>query len=170
MAVFGLLLVFLALGYLVAILLELPMKLNFSLPVRFVGLLVIFFDCIWLGWLIKYRRPMDILVSTYVTFSKMFSRIRLEERSVRNENLVVKGPYRHVRHPLYFGVFLLVLGAYVLLGSTALIVSATLLLVWLNFVVTPFEEKELRAIFGENYNRYARRVPKIIPFTKRPKP
>jgi len=36
------------------------------------------------------------------------------------------------------------------------------------FVVVPFEEKELVAIFGFQYESYAR-VPILIPFTKRHK-
>jgi protein-S-isoprenylcysteine O-methyltransferase Ste14 len=40
---------------------------------------------------------------------------------------------------------------------------------WFNFVVASFEEKELKAIFGEQYDQYSKEVPKIIPFTKRRK-
>jgi protein-S-isoprenylcysteine O-methyltransferase Ste14 len=34
-------------------------------------------------------------------------------------------------------------------------------------VQIPFEEKELRAIFGEKYAQYSKDVPMLIPFTKR---
>jgi len=46
-----------------------------------------------------------------------------------------------------------------------LLFSALLLLLWFNFVVAPYEEKELVALFGEQYRQYAERTPKIIPFT-----
>lgn len=109
---------------------------------------------------------MDILISTYVTFSKVRGgRVRLEERSIRTEPLVVKGPYRYVRHPLYSAVVLLLLGWWLLLDYTFLLISDLLLLLWFNFVVTRFEERELRAIFGDDYEQYASRVPRIIPFT-----
>jgi protein-S-isoprenylcysteine O-methyltransferase Ste14 len=85
---------------------------------------------------------------------------------VRTEPLIIKGPYKHVRHPLYFGVFLLVLGWWLLLDYSFLFISTVLLLLWFNFVITDFEEKELRAIFREEYDQYSRKVPKLIPFIK----
>ena len=101
----------------------------------------------------------------FLTFSKAMKRIPLEEWSGRTEPLVVKGPYQYVRHPLYSGVLLLLLGWWLLLDFSFILVSTLLLLLWFSFVVAPFEEKELRAMFGEDYERYARRVSRIIPFT-----
>jgi protein-S-isoprenylcysteine O-methyltransferase Ste14 len=59
----------------------------------------------------------------------------------------------------------LLLGWWLLLDYSFLLISDLLLLPWFNFVVASFEEKELRAIFGADYEEYAKRVPKIIPFT-----
>jgi len=160
---------FLALGYLVTILFQIPSRLGLPLPIRLFGLLILLSGFVFLGWLFKYRRPRDILVSTYVTFSKAMSKAPLDGRSLRTETLVVDGPYRYVRHPLYSGVVILLLGWSLLLDYSFLAVSTVLLLVWFNFVVAPFEEKELRAIFGEDYEHYAKRVPKIVPFPKRRK-
>lgn len=165
-AVFAVLGVFFTLAYLITIWFRIPQEFDFSLPVRFIGLLLLLLGLVFLGWLFRYRRPMDILISTYVTFSKVRGeRVRLEERSIRTEPLVVKGPYRYVRHPLYSAVVLLLLGWWLLLDYTFLLISDLLLLLWFNFVVTRFEERELRAIFGDDYEQYASRVPRIIPFT-----
>lgn len=167
LVVFTVVVTFFTLGYLVTIAFQIPLKLNFPLPIRLIGLLTLLSSSLFFGWLFRYRRPVDILVSTYVSFLKVRRRARLEERSYRTEPLVVKGPYRYVRHPLYSGVVLLVLGWWLLLDYTFLLVSTILLLLWFNFVVAPFEEKELEAIFGEDYERYAKEVPKILPFTVR---
>jgi protein-S-isoprenylcysteine O-methyltransferase Ste14 len=161
--------IFFALGLLVTIVLQVPQKLNFPLSIRFIGFGVLMSGFLLFGWLLKYRRPVDIAVSTYATFSKMISRANLEERSVRTEPLVVKGPYGYVRHPLYTGVILLILGWWLLLDYSFLLVSAVLFSLWLNFVVAPFEEKELRAIFGEDYEQYSKAVPRIFPFPRRRK-
>jgi len=160
---------FLTLGYLMTIAFQMPSKLNFPLPIRLIGLLTLLSGLLFLSWIFRYRRPADTLVSTYVTFLKVRRRVRLEERSFRIEPLVVKGPYRYVRHPMYSDVVLLLFGWWLLLDYTFLLVSTILLLLWFNYVLAPFEEKELRAIFGEDYERYAKRVPKIIPFTTRAK-
>ena len=77
--------------------------------------------------------------------------------------LVVQGPYRYVRNPMYLGVLLL------LLGETAYFRSITLLLytiVWfiiVNLVVLLYEEPALRGRFGEAYERYTRSVPRWLP-------
>ena len=130
---------------------------------------IAFFVFLFLGWLFKYRKPADILVSTYVTFSKVRRGNLLEERLSRTEPLVIEGPYRYVRHPLYFGVVVIVIGWWLILDYGFLLVSAFLLLLWFNFVVARFEEEELRAMFGERYQEYAKEVPGIIPFIKRGK-
>jgi protein-S-isoprenylcysteine O-methyltransferase Ste14 len=93
----------------------------------------------------------------------------LEERLSRTEPLVIEGTYRYVRHPLYFGVVVIVVGWWLLVDFSFLLVSAILLLLWFNFVVARFEEEELRAMFGERYQEYAKEVPRIIPFIKQGK-
>lgn len=106
---------------------------------------------------------MDILKSTYLTFSKLLTRTRLEEKSGRTEPLVVKGPYRYVRHPLYSGVLLMAAGLWLVFDYTLLLVTTILLLLWFNFVVAPFEERELTVLFGKAYSDYARNTPRFIP-------
>jgi hypothetical protein len=94
-AVFTVLAVFFTLGYLMTIWFRIPQQFGFPLLVRLIGVVLLLSGFILLGWLFRYRRPMDILVSAYVTFSKVRrERMRLEERSSRTEPLLVKGPYR----------------------------------------------------------------------------
>jgi protein-S-isoprenylcysteine O-methyltransferase Ste14 len=159
---------FFTLAYFITIWFRIPEEFGFSLSVRFVGLLLLLTGFRLLGWLFRYRRPMVILTSTYVTFSKAArGGASLEERSSRTEPLVVTGPYRYVRHPLYSDVVLLLLGWWLLLDYTFLFVSALFLLLWFSCVVSRFEERELRILFGKDYEEYARQVPRIIPFTSR---
>ncbi len=160
---------FFMLGYLIAVVLGVPFSFGLALPIRLLGVFMLASGLLLFGWLFRYRRPVDILVSTYVTFSKVGRGVPLEKLSGRTEPLVVQGPYRYVRHPLYLGVVVLVLGWWLLLDYSFLLFSTILLLLLFNFVVAPFEERELRAIFGEQYKKYAKEVPRIIPFTKRGK-
>lgn len=158
--------VFFTLAYLATMWFRIPQELGFPLPVRFIGLLLLLTGFVLLGWLFRYRKPVDILISTYVTFSKAASRrASLGERSGRSEPLVVQGPYRYVRHPLYSDVLLQLLGWWLLLDYSFLLISTLFLLLWFSCVVTRFEERELKALFGNDYEKYASRVPRIIPFT-----
>lgn len=158
-----------ALGYLICIVIGIPSSFGFMLPLRLFGVFVLASGSISLGWLFKFRKPVDILISTYVTITKVMSGVPFDDSSGRTETLVIQGPYKHVRHPLYFDVVVLMVGLWLLLDYSFLLLSAILLLLWFNYVVAPFEEKELKAIFGEQYKRYSNEVPRIIPFTKRKK-
>jgi protein-S-isoprenylcysteine O-methyltransferase Ste14 len=73
------------------------------------------------------------------------------------------GLYAHVRHPRYAGMFVAVIGA-ALLGGTSLL--WLLLLFWWPFalIVISLEEKELAARFGPSYETYRKRVPAFLPF------
>lgn len=73
-------------------------------------------------------------------------------------HLVVAGPYRISRNPMYIGVILTFLG---LAGLTQLLWPAILLplpVLWLDRLVIPFEELRLQAAFGPEFGAYRRRV------------
>lgn len=77
--------------------------------------------------------------------------------------LVAVGPYQHVRNPMYTGVFLVLSGETILLGSPAILVYA-LLFCALPFVYVPLvEEPGLEQRFGAGYRTYKANVPRWIP-------
>jgi protein-S-isoprenylcysteine O-methyltransferase Ste14 len=78
------------------------------------------------------------------------------------QRLVVEGPYRYVRNPLYDADLCLILGAALLVGSWALVSVAALYLAQLSFQL-PLEERELRERFGVPYRRYCELVPRFVP-------
>jgi protein-S-isoprenylcysteine O-methyltransferase Ste14 len=81
----------------------------------------------------------------------------------RDHELVVNGPYAFVRHPIYTGILLALLG-------TALAVGEWRGLLAIVFAAAAFwrklgiEEAVMLRQFGEAYVRYAARVPALIPF------
>jgi protein-S-isoprenylcysteine O-methyltransferase Ste14 len=80
----------------------------------------------------------------------------------RPSGLQARGPYRLVRHPLYFGWVLAVFGAATLTFDR--LVFAGLTTIYL-IVAIPWEERSLERTFGEEYERYKERVRwRIIPF------
>ena len=81
------------------------------------------------------------------------------------QRLVVEGPYRYVRNPLYDTDLCLILGAALLTRSWALMLLATLYLAQLALQI-PLEERELRERFGVTYRRYCELVPRFVPRRK----
>ncbi len=156
-----------ALSFVVSALLGLPPSLDLPVVVRVLGGAIVVVGLAFAGWVFRYRKPADVIVSTYVTFTKLAKRAPMSEMSGRTEQLVINGPQKYVRSPLYFGVIVMVFGWALVGGYTFVLVATVVLLIWFRFVLVPFEEKELRALFGEQYARYADEVPMLIPFTKR---
>ena len=155
----------LGLGYLVTLVLGLSFDLLFPLPVRILGVFVISVGAGFAGWTLRYRKPNDIMESSYATVKKAIKRINVKEKIGRSESLVIVGPYKYVRHPQYFGVVMLIFGLGLLSSFTFLFFASLFSFLWFRFVLIPFEEKELLAIFGEQYKNYMRQVPSIFPFT-----
>ena len=118
-------------------------------------------------WLIRYRHPSEMIVSTYYTFVKMFTRAPVSKVEGRTEPLVVRGPLKYTRNPLYLGALTVFLGWDLVTGVTASLVGFLFIVAWFRLVQILFEEKELRAMFGDKYARYAEEVPMLIPFTTR---
>lgn len=83
-------------------------------------------------------------------------------RSTTRSDLQVSGPYRWIRHPLYLGWILVVFGTpHMTANRLAFAAISTGYLV----LAIPWEERSLKADFGDEYRRYAARVPwRLIPF------
>ncbi len=147
--------------------LNLPSSLHLPLALRVMGAVFIGASVVLIIWLFKYRRPGTMLVSTYFTFRKLFTRTPIKEISGRVEPLIIGGPQKYVRHPLYLGAICAFLGWGFLTGTTSDFIATLFILLWLRLVAIPFEEKEMRALFKDQYIRYMHDTPMLIPFTKK---
>jgi protein-S-isoprenylcysteine O-methyltransferase Ste14 len=72
--------------------------------------------------------------------------------------LVVRGPYRFVRNPMYIGAGLALAGLALFYQSTALVAFVALFAVATHSFVVLYEEPTLRRLFGAEYEAYCRRV------------
>jgi protein-S-isoprenylcysteine O-methyltransferase Ste14 len=80
-----------------------------------------------------------------------------------NHELVVRGPYRLVRHPIYTGILTLLIGTWLELGHLAGLIGV--ILVWISFWIKLSGEEELMMKqFPDQYPIYRERVKRIIPF------
>lgn len=77
--------------------------------------------------------------------------------------LVTSGPYALVRHPIYTGLLLALLGSTLALGDWRAVLAFGLSAgaLWHKMRV---EERWMRQQFGDAYQAYAQRVPALIPF------
>lgn len=106
-----------------------------------------------------------ILITVFQTDLMAFAGIKqLRNPMAEKENaLVIKGPYRIVRHPMYlFSILLFWLTPFVTDLVLAFIPASTLYFL----IGTVPEEQKLVEIYGEEYKRYQEEVPRIIPGVK----
>jgi len=79
------------------------------------------------------------------------------------KKLVIRGPYRYVRNPMYIGAGLVLLGEAALYGSYAVLRWFLIFAAAVNLFIFFYEEPTLRRLFGKEYEEYCRRVPRWIP-------
>jgi protein-S-isoprenylcysteine O-methyltransferase Ste14 len=78
--------------------------------------------------------------------------------------LVTTGPYAYMRNPMLTGVFALLFGFGVLLGSVSLLFIFTPLFIFLNvWELKAIEEPELMKRLGQDYIEYRKRTPMFFP-------
>jgi protein-S-isoprenylcysteine O-methyltransferase Ste14 len=76
--------------------------------------------------------------------------------------LATEGPYARVRHPQYDGFVIIMLG-FLLMWPTLLTVLMFPVLLLMYARLATNEEREVRAQFGEEWERYAARTPRFVP-------
>jgi protein-S-isoprenylcysteine O-methyltransferase Ste14 len=81
--------------------------------------------------------------------------------------LVMRGPYRWVRHPVYLGELTSALGM-LIVKPHPLVVGLTIAFVGLQYWRTLLEEEALVEVFPTDYPAYRQRVPRLLPGWPRP--
>jgi protein-S-isoprenylcysteine O-methyltransferase Ste14 len=81
--------------------------------------------------------------------------------------LVIKGPYRFVRNPMYIGAGLALAGAALFYKSLALLSYTGLFFLASHLFVLWYEEPTLRRTFGQDYEAYCGRIRRWWPGERR---
>jgi len=76
--------------------------------------------------------------------------------------LVMWGPYRWTRNPMYVGLTIAYLGEAGLLKQIWPVILLPLTVAYLNWIVIPVEEARLREVFQDTYEQYHSRVRRWI--------
>lgn len=72
------------------------------------------------------------------------------------------GLHKYVRHPLYFGTLLFVWGLFLLYPLLSNLIAAVIITIYV-LIGIRLEERKLLLEYGKEYEKYSRRVPKLIP-------
>jgi protein-S-isoprenylcysteine O-methyltransferase Ste14 len=78
-------------------------------------------------------------------------------------NLVVRGPYRHVRNPMITGVLCILLGEAAVIASGWLLLWFAIFMSFQAIAIRFWEEPHLTGRYGSEYVEYRRNVPRWIP-------
>jgi protein-S-isoprenylcysteine O-methyltransferase Ste14 len=113
-------------------------------------------------WLAR-PSPSSILTGAVVGAIGLWVRARAAGHLRKQEVLASTGPYAYTRNPLYFGSFILTVGAAIAARSwpSALILFAYFSLFY--SIVMRREERELYQHHGDAFREYARAVPLFLP-------
>jgi protein-S-isoprenylcysteine O-methyltransferase Ste14 len=77
--------------------------------------------------------------------------------------LITRGPYAIVRHPIYTGILIMLVGTVIVFGRFGGIIALPLVF-WALWIKLRYEEKLMREKFPDEYANYSRHVKRLIPF------
>lgn len=86
----------------------------------------------------------------------------IKPTSTSNKKLVIRGPYRFTRNPMYLCLVLFSLGIALWAGALAMLAVPVLVFAMTNWVHIPFEEAKMRHQFGSAFSDYERAVRRWI--------
>jgi protein-S-isoprenylcysteine O-methyltransferase Ste14 len=119
-------------------------------------------DTPWLAWLALDLTVLGLAFACWarVVLGRNWSGI---VQLKQNHELIVRGPYSFVRHPIYTGLLLAFLGSALAVGEWHALVGVALLAIafWRKLRL---EERWLGELFGEQYRRYMQRVKALVPW------
>lgn len=84
-------------------------------------------------------------------------------------HLVREGPYRFIRHPLYFGACLEIVGLPLFLGAWGALIFGALVFIPFEITRAYYEERFLRKLFGAAYSQYKNEVWGFFPLPFKPR-
>jgi len=117
--------------------------------------------------LLSTPSPSALIVGLSISVPGLLLRAVAAGSIHKERGLATGGPYRHLRHPLYVGSFLLGLGFSVAGGRWWFPILYCGFFLWLYGRTVAAEEAHLASIYGAEFRAYRDSVPAFIP---RPRP
>lgn len=130
---------------------------------------------LFLSWLVNYLLPqLDVVKKPYnkigiiifviglsITFYSFYLFRKNKTPIIPGKKptfVVVDGPYKFTRNPMYLGVSTALFGAALYFGNILSFLSPIIFFLVMNYYFVPFEEKLLEDLFGKKYLAYKKQV------------
>jgi protein-S-isoprenylcysteine O-methyltransferase Ste14 len=157
---------------------SLTSRLSYVLPLLVGGVLLGWRHAPWWEWLNTRLWPRSLtaywigvaLLAAGLAFA-VWARVHLGRNwsgtvTVKESHELIRtGPYGIVRHPIYTGLIAAVLGTAIASGTVRAALAVALFTASFLYKLR-IEEAFMRETFPEEYPRYARAVPRLIPLAK----
>ena len=86
------------------------------------------------------------------------------DASLKKDQILIKnGPYNIVRHPIYSGLTFAVIGSTITENALIGLIAVLLILLFSYFRIKT-EERQMKEVFGKEYEVYSKRVKAFIPW------
>jgi protein-S-isoprenylcysteine O-methyltransferase Ste14 len=126
----------------------------------------------WIYFPISLTFDMQIILSMpcisacllgMIWFNRSLNLIKVNFLNEKNK-LITHGPFNYVRHPLYSTLLLTIPPLLIIWFSDFLFFIPWLVILILSHYLVSLEERGLVKIFGEDYEKYRRYVPPLLPY------
>lgn len=110
------------------------------------------------------------IIGIFICFLGATLRVWSSSIIKKNKQLAVSGPYSYTRNPLYFGSYIMGMGAALAYQEWLLLISSCIGFAIIYHYVILREETKLYELFGEPFLKFCQLVPRFFPkFWKVPK-
>ena len=137
------------------------------------------FTLLFLSWLVSYLFPrfnrinkpynkvgiIILIIGLSLTFYSFYLFKKNKTPIIpgtKPKFVVIEGPYKFTRNPMYLGVSTALLGAAIYFGNLLSFLSPIIFFLIMNYYFVPFEERLLEDIFGKKYLNYKKQVRRWI--------
>lgn len=116
----------------------------------------------WLAWGLRLTAGMALIAAAVAFEIRAARAMKAAATTImphrRSSHLVTSGPFAWSRNPIYLGNTVLMIGIGLLAGSGWFVLFGLAAAIIVTELAIKREERHLAALFGEEYERYRRRV------------